>query len=185
MLNYLPKFIADLREMGQIIKSEAPEFEKGLTNVNDLLDQNFVSTATWGLDKWERIAYISTEPGATLEERRLRIINHLSSSQPATHKLLESIINNNLSVETARVRLDKTKPYHVNISFDWEDFDWQVLLEQLKASIPAHLGFTIHPKDSAEIEITHKAMINFREYHRVREMYIGMPLTKSIREVTL
>lgn len=185
MLNYLPEFLANLREFNQSIKTEAPEFEKSLSEINDLLDQNFVMTATWGLDRWERIAYVSREPDSTIEQRRRRIINHLSSNQPATHILLESLINNYLTDNSVDLKFNKDNPYRLDIHFNWQDFNWQRLLEEFKLAVPAHLDFTFFPTDSNVIDFGYQSNIRFREYHRVREMYVGMSLTKSVREVSL
>lgn len=185
MLNYLPKFIADLHEMNEMIKIEAPEIDGALTQINDLLDQNFVSTATWGLDKWERIAYISVEPNSTIEQRRRRIINHLSSNQPATHQLLESLLNNFLADNSADIQFNENTPYKLDIHFNMLDFNWQRMLNEFKVAIPAHLDFTLFPTHDNALSIGHQSNIRFREYHRVREMYVGMSLTKSVREVSL
>ena len=185
MFNYLPEFLANLREMNQIIKSEAPEFEDSEMLINDILDQQFVTTATWGLDRWERIAHVSRTSDATVDERRRNIINHLSSNQPATHQLLESLLNNYLQRETADIQFNKDNAYLLDIHFDFEDFNWQRMLVEFRNAVPAHLDFTIYPTDSHTIQIIHEAAIKFREYYRVKDMRVGYSLTKSISEVNL
>lgn len=185
MLMHLPKFLADLREFNEIIKTEAPKFEKMEFDINDLLDQSFVSTATWGLDIWERIAYISREPNSTIEQRRRRIINHLSSNQPATHQLLESLLNNFLADNSASIQFNKNIPYKLDIHFSMLNFNWQRMLTEFKLAVPAHLDFTMYPTHENTLSISHQSNIRFREYHRVKEMYVGMSLTKSVREVSL
>lgn len=185
MLMHLPKFLADLREFNQIIQTEAPKFEKMEFDINDLLDQSFVSTATWGLDIWERIAYISREPNSTIEQRRRRIINHLSSNQPATHQLLESLLNNFLTDNSADIKFNENIPYRLDIHFSMLDFNWQRMLNEFKLAVPAHLDFTLFPTHDNVLSIGHQSNIRFREYHRVKEMYVGMSLTKSVREVSL
>lgn len=185
MLMHLPKFLADLREFNQIIRTEAPKFEKMELDINDLLDQSFVSTATWGLDIWERIAYISREPNSTIEQRRRRIINHLSSNQPATHQLLESLINNHLNDNSVEITFSEESVYKLDIHFNFQEFNWQRMLNEFKLSIPAHLDFTIFPTEELKIKMDGQTSVRFREYHRVKEMYVGMSLTKSVREENL
>lgn len=185
MLMHLPKFLADLREFNQIVRSEAPKFKQMELDINDLLDQSFVSTATWGLDIWERIAYISREPDSTIDQRRRKIINHLSSNQPATHRLLESLLNNFLADDSADIQFNKNIPYKLDIHFNMLDFNWQRMLNEFQLAVPAHLDFTMFPTHETTLNIGHQSNIKFREYHRVKEMYVGMPLTKSVREVNL
>lgn len=185
MLMHLPKFLADLREFKEIISAEAPKFEKAEFDINNLLDQSFVSSATWGLDIWERIAYISREPNSTIEERRRRIINHLSSNQPATHRLLESVINNHLNDDSVEITFNNESDYKLDIHFNFQEFNWQRMLNEFKLAVPAHLDFTIFPTEELKIKLDGKTSVRFREYHKVKEMYVGMSLTKSVREESL
>ena len=40
--------------MAQLLEAEAPEFERQNNDIFDLTDQLFITTATWGLDRWEK-----------------------------------------------------------------------------------------------------------------------------------
>lgn len=48
MTAYLPPFLTSLKEMAELLKAEAPEFDKQNDSIFDLTDQLFVPTATWG-----------------------------------------------------------------------------------------------------------------------------------------
>lgn len=48
MRAYLPPFLTSLKEMAELLKAEAPEFDKQNDSIFDLTDQLFVPTATWG-----------------------------------------------------------------------------------------------------------------------------------------
>lgn len=88
MTSYLPPFLTKLKEMAELLKAEAPEFEKQNNSIFDLTDQLFVTTATWGLERWEKILNVMRESGDTDEIRRLRLISKMSNIPPATYRLL-------------------------------------------------------------------------------------------------
>ena len=56
-----------------------------------VLDQFFVDTATWGLDRWESEMSIVPRPGASLQERREAIRARLRGLGTATIKLIKSV----------------------------------------------------------------------------------------------
>ncbi|MCY8451301.1 YmfQ family protein, partial [Bacillus spizizenii] len=65
MTAYLPPFLTKLKEMAELLKAESPEFEKQNNSIFDLTDQLFVTTATWGLERWEKILNVPRESGDT------------------------------------------------------------------------------------------------------------------------
>lgn len=66
MSSYLPPDFDDVVEMDEIIKSEANEITFILQGIGDGLDQSFVDTATWGLDRWEAIFGLTSNKYAEL-----------------------------------------------------------------------------------------------------------------------
>lgn len=82
MTSYLPPFLTKLKEMAELLKAEAPESEKQNNSIFDLTDQLFVTTATWGLERWEKILNVMRESGDTDEIRRLRLISKMSNIPP-------------------------------------------------------------------------------------------------------
>lgn len=93
MTAYLPPFLTSLKEMAELLKAEAPEFDKQNNSIFDLTDQLFVPTATWGLSRWEKILNVPRESGDTDEIRRLRLISKMSNIPPITYRAIEQAVN--------------------------------------------------------------------------------------------
>jgi hypothetical protein len=55
MLDYLPKYYEDLRESEAIISAEAKAQLQLMRDIDDVLAQMYVDTATWGLARWEAL----------------------------------------------------------------------------------------------------------------------------------
>ncbi len=60
LIDYLPYVIRDYAEFQGIMGSEQPEIEKAWNTTDDLLDNQFISTAgNVGLSRWEKILEIT------------------------------------------------------------------------------------------------------------------------------
>ena len=70
MIEYLPSYYANSKQMNAIIQTEGSEFDEFKKGSDDVLDQLFVDTATWGLEKWERLCEIPTELSKPIDQRR-------------------------------------------------------------------------------------------------------------------
>ena len=91
MSKYLPDFL--LNDL--IIKGLHDEFiregEAVREAVEDLINQCFVDTATWGLDRWEQFVGIETDKSKPIEERRERIKAKLRGSGTVTKQLIKDV----------------------------------------------------------------------------------------------
>ena len=54
MYDYIPKYYEDIREARAIIDTDADSISGLIVNIDDVLAQFHVDTATWGLEIWER-----------------------------------------------------------------------------------------------------------------------------------
>lgn len=55
MLDYLPKYYEDISESEAIISAEAGAQLRLMLDIDDVMAQMFVDTATWGLARWESL----------------------------------------------------------------------------------------------------------------------------------
>lgn len=77
MLTYLPRYYETSRIMRSILQAEGTEFDKLRQALNEVLDQFFVDTATWGLDRWEDEVGLPVMPDQPILERRDKIKSRL------------------------------------------------------------------------------------------------------------
>ena len=91
---YLPSFIVKGNILKDIFASQQAEVDLLNNNIQDLIDNLFVETATWSLENWEKKYNIPIDLDDTLENRRSRILARMvSEGQPFTKETIESIAN--------------------------------------------------------------------------------------------
>ncbi|PID03593.1 hypothetical protein CSV67_02825 [Sporosarcina sp. P2] len=141
MKSYLPEHFAESPEIIAILEDGDRRFEELNSVMDDVLNQFFVETATWGLDKWEdelEIRPITTDFPA----RRNQIISKLISQTPTNYKVLENEVNRFLSSPTSRVRLIKGR-YAMEITIPLTDInEWlpAELTKNIEDMKPTHLA---------------------------------------------
>ena len=91
---YLPSFIVKGNILKDIFESQQAEVDLLNNNIQDLIDNLFVETATWSLENWEKKYNIPIDLDDTLENRRSRILARMvSKGQPFTKETIEAIAN--------------------------------------------------------------------------------------------
>nr|WGD93045.1 YmfQ family protein [Bacillus subtilis] len=185
MTAYLPPFLTKLKEMAELLQAEAPEFEKQNNSIFDLTDQLFVTTATWGLERWEKILNVPRESGDTYEIRRLRLISKMSNIPPATYRAIEHALNRFLKNPSAQVRLLPGE-YRFNVDIDIDDMrHMSELIETLENMKPAHLAYTLRVALNEPLQIKDTVILNNRRYRKVSELMVGYSVTLNNNEVVL
>lgn len=102
MLDSLPIYYNESPEANAIMLGNALESERKKAEAQDLLDQLFVATATWGLDYWDRVLDLTTNPRMPIAKRRERILVKLNGAATATVEYLTDLLNvfaNGASIE--------------------------------------------------------------------------------------
>jgi Uncharacterised protein conserved in bacteria (DUF2313) len=91
--DYLPRFYGDFRQVVEMLKTEASEFTRLRALLLDVLNQFYVETATYGLDRWEEITDIEYLPQRSIPSRRHYIEAKLRGIGTVTPALLKSIVD--------------------------------------------------------------------------------------------
>jgi hypothetical protein len=91
MLTYLPRYYETSRVMRTILQAEGVEFDKLRQALDDTLNQFFVRTATWGLDRWEEELGLPVTPDQLESERRDKIISRLRGYGTATITVVKQV----------------------------------------------------------------------------------------------
>ena len=140
LLEMLPDHFSRLKQMREIAKAEGVQFDKLDASVDDLLNQGFISTATWGLRFWEERYKLPILDNTNYEERRHRILAKKRSNKANLLEILRAI---EPSIELAWGPL--ILPFTINFSGDYYDFG--ELIRVIEEEKPSHLtySFTVKP----------------------------------------
>lgn len=93
LIDYLPYVVRDYAEFQGITGAEQPEFENAWAAVDDLLNNQFITTAgNLGLSRWEKILGITPKGTDTLDDRRFRVLTRLNEELPYTLPQLRVIL---------------------------------------------------------------------------------------------
>ena len=91
MLDTMPDYYRDMPVATNIIEREAEEFARLNANIDDVLAQFFIETATWGLSRWERVFGIAEDGGKSYAQRREILIGKLRGIGTVTADLIENV----------------------------------------------------------------------------------------------
>lgn len=154
MLDSMPTYYQESPETNAIMLGNAQEIERKKVEAEDLLDQLFVQTATWGLDYWDRVLALTPVPRMSIDRRRTRILAKLNGMAPATAAYLESVVNAHLRNKTAKlVEVNDKYRFEINIQADnpVAFLDIANDLDELK---PAHLDYAFRQITSSGVFYT-------------------------------
>lgn len=136
LLEMLPEHFAMLKEMQEIAKAEGKQFDNLHKSVDDLLDQMFITTATWGLSYWEKRYLMPVLSEDTdYEKRRRRILTKKRSNKANLIDILRAV---EPSITLAWGRL--VIPFTINKTIDYYDFG--ELISVLEVEKPSHLSYS-------------------------------------------
>lgn len=88
---YVPPFVYEKKEMDALYTAQGYEVGLARHNLEDLVDQCFVSTATWGLIRWEEVFGIATNMSLSYEQRREIIIAKIRGQGTTTAEMIRSV----------------------------------------------------------------------------------------------
>lgn len=136
--DYWPRYLQDLVEFDQIAGAEQPEFEKAVQDVQNAPDDFFmVSLSDYGCRRWEAILGLPVTPGASLEERREKILINYLEKLPYTYRALLKYLST--VSEDFTVRLDNDA-YELFIRITLNGYSQRdALIAVLGQMIPANL----------------------------------------------
>lgn len=85
LIDYLPRFLQEIREFQAINGTEQPEFANLWGDLGDVLNDQFIGTATEnGISRWESMLGIKPMASDSLEERRFRVLTRVNEQLPYT-----------------------------------------------------------------------------------------------------
>jgi hypothetical protein len=143
MIGYMPTFYEECREMMAIVETEGEELDQLRSAIDEVLDQFFVDTSTWGLDIWEKELSITVDLNKPLAERRSVVKSKLRGTGTVTFELLKNVAE---SYDNGAIEVSDTPgEYSIEIKFV-DTLGLPTNLDDLKDAIeevkPAHLAVT-------------------------------------------
>jgi len=109
ILNYLPEFLKEFREIIELAASENPELLLLWEVLGNVMNDQFVADSTEnGIKRWEKILGILPKGTDTLDLRKFRVLTRLNEKLPYTMRILEQLLT----------ALCGEKGYYVNLIND-------------------------------------------------------------------
>lgn len=148
---YLPNFILKDKDINNLLAVESEEHDRQRKILLDILNQFFISTATWGLRYWEEMFQIFSKDTDSYELRRARIYTKLQSKQISTVEFLTQLAKKYF-VKDATVEIKEVNEknlFYLIANYTALDNDYKSLVDAFEMYKPAHLAMIIqHYLDS-------------------------------------
>ncbi|MEA5085595.1 MAG: putative phage tail protein [Lachnospiraceae bacterium] len=91
--SYYPDILKEVREFQALAVGENPEIALVYNAINDVMDEQFISTAkSYGVARLEKIIGITSKATDTLEERRFRLLAKYNEDVPYTVLKLNELL---------------------------------------------------------------------------------------------
>ncbi len=150
--DYIPPLICN-KMIAKANDVQQPQIDKLDANVEDLINQGFIKTATWGLDFWEEEFGVKSKLNDTLENRRSRVLARKRGTRTTTKGVIKEICNS--FVDNTNVIEHSAEYYFELILESYSGFhnfleDLMEIIEDLK---PAHLGVDYELKATTQSNI--------------------------------
>lgn len=144
LLSYVPEYYKESKIYTSQSNVKGQEFNLLRQVIDDVLDQMYVETATWGLRLWEKYCGIPTNLADSLETRRARIIAKLSRCSPLTPYELKRLLSDYTNAQV------DIKQYYSEYKFETifkikEQFGEKLkgIMDEIEEVKPAHLEYAI------------------------------------------
>ncbi|MEN1969033.1 putative phage tail protein [Lentibacillus sp. N15] len=138
LLDLLPEHFSILKEMQEIARIEGKQFNDLHDSVDDLLDQMYIHTATWGLSYWEKRYLLPVLSEDTDYKKRRRRILTKKRSNKANLIVILRAVEPNISLAWGGLVL----PFTVETNVDYYDFG--ELITILETEKPSHLTYSFN-----------------------------------------
>lgn len=153
LLDYLPPFMREYREMQYIMTSEQPE-SQALCNESERIKNNqFIDHSDEnGINRYERMLNITPNSDESLSDRKARIMAKWIDAIPYTMRVLKSKLDALLGSENHTETLDNAN-YTLNIETFLENSSRINALDELLENIlPANLLWSTLYSNTSNIE---------------------------------
>ena len=150
ILQYLPAFLSESRHFKSANDADSQEHESIRLDLQDLLNQCYVDTATWGLAIWEDLVGI-TSPARGYAARRAAVKARLQAAYSVTLDFVTALVNQYV-VNNSAVVVDVPSDYRIDIMVhDGQVLSWEDMLRALRIWLPAHIWYKLIAQTGASV----------------------------------
>ena len=91
LIQYLPPIYSGVKEMEELQDILGYQSGEALYYSNDILNQCFISTATWGLNRWEKVFGLTTDKSKSYDRRREILLAKLRGTGTVTKEMIKNV----------------------------------------------------------------------------------------------
>ena len=142
LARYLPQFLQEDEHFKATLAACSTEHEKYRLLLDEITNQFYIETATWGLADWERILDLKPDAGDNYEQRRNRILLKLQGRQVSTLDFMARLCAR-YTVDKAAEIEEHNEENRFRVYLHGGTSDFPGLREALETYKPAHLGYDI------------------------------------------
>ena len=152
ILAYLPKFLQKSPLFKGTNDADSKEHETIRLDLQDLLNQFFIKSATWGLERWEDLCGITTDKTLSDSVRRSTIIAKLQNPGSVTEVFLTNLINGYIADQQGYI-ISYPREYRIEVLYHGGQItDYEKLRTAISTYIPAHIGYKLVTITKADLE---------------------------------
>lgn len=149
---YLPAFMSKSEEYKSCLDAESEEHDNIRIDLKNVMDQFYVKSATWGLDRWEELCGISTDKTLSDNVRRSTIIAKLQNPGSVTEAFMTNLINEFIADQLGYI-ISYPFEYRIEVLYHGGQItDYERLRTAISTYIPAHIGYKLVTITKADLE---------------------------------
>lgn len=139
---YVPPFLAEIRELAEIYRTEGYEIGLLQHDLEDLRNQCFISTATWGLILWEEMYGVATNLALSYEQRREILMAKARGHGTTTKQMIEETAAAFSGGEVEVIEYNSENRFVIRfIGIKGIPRNMQAFVSSLEDIKPAHLAY--------------------------------------------
>ena len=145
ILKYLPEFLSKDINFKSVADVNSQEHEKIRLAIQDIFNQFFISTATWGLDSYEKILGITPKATDDYIARRNMILARYQANQTSTITFLETLVKRYIIPDTPINITEDNTTYSFKVNTNSGSVLYLTdMINAIDLYKPAHLCWLLH-----------------------------------------
>lgn len=163
LIEYLPDFMQELRELKELYNTEDIEVKK----INDVIENIFteviIKTAeSYGLERYEKI-YGLADNSDNIETRRFKILSKILNKVPYSYNWINNKLKEILGNENYKININYDE-YKINIEIAYLFHDIaETLYDDLRPIIPANMELKIELVETDFIDVAYSGVFHIAD----------------------